>query len=43
MAVSFIAAGHRVALADEPGVGDRETGLNLILDKVGLQVLENQW
>ena len=43
MAVSFIAAGVVWRWLMNPAPGDRASGLNVILDKLGLGNLANQW
>ncbi len=43
MAVSFIASGIVWRWLMNPAPGDRQTGLNVVFDKVGLGFLANQW
>ncbi len=43
MAISFIAAGIVWRWLMNPAPGDRETGLNVVFDKLGLHFLANQW
>jgi glucose/mannose transport system permease protein len=43
MAISFIAAGIVWRWLMNPAPGDRETGLNVVFDKLGLHFLSNQW
>lgn len=43
MAISFIASGIVWRWLMNPAPGDRQTGLNAIFDKVGLDFLANQW
>jgi glucose/mannose transport system permease protein len=43
LAVSFIASGIVWRWLMNPAPGDRSTGLNVVLDKIGLGFLANQW